>query len=100
MAVTQAYVSDITTHEEKGWIFGTMGGVSGIGMIVGPGVGGYLASGEIGYLGLASPELLSRRSRSSRLRRIFTSLCLKRSDAPIKSNHSVTRSDFCIASKP
>lgn len=51
MAVTQAYVSDITTHEEKGWIFGTMGGVSGIGMIVGPGVGGYLASGEIGYLG-------------------------------------------------
>ena len=40
MAVTQAYVSDITSHEEKGWIFGTMGGISGIAMIVGPGVGG------------------------------------------------------------
>ena len=51
MAVTQAYVSDITTHEEKGWIFGTMGGVSGIGMIVGPGVGGYLASGETAIWG-------------------------------------------------
>ena len=53
ISVTQAYVTDITTHEEKGWIFGTMGGVSGIGMIIGPGVGGYLASGEIGYLGAA-----------------------------------------------
>lgn len=51
MAVTQAYVSDITSHEEKGWIFGTMGGISGIAMIVGPGVGGYLASGQLGYLG-------------------------------------------------
>ena len=63
----------------------------------GPGVGGYLASGET-YLGAASPEL-TRRSRSSRLRRIFTSLCLKRSDAPINQplSHSIRT---CIASRP
>ena len=49
-AVTQAYVADITTHEEKGFIFGTLGGIAGLGMIVGPGVGGLLASGPRSYL--------------------------------------------------
>ncbi|MEE2959474.1 MAG: MFS transporter [Myxococcota bacterium] len=52
-SVTQAYVSDITTHQEKGWIFGTMGGIVGVGMIVGPGIGGYLGSTSLGYLGVA-----------------------------------------------
>ena len=52
-SVTLAYVSDITTHQEKGWIFGTMGGIVGVGMIVGPGIGGYLGSTSLGYLGVA-----------------------------------------------
>ena len=52
-SVTQAYVSDITTHQEKGWIFGTIGGIVGVGMIVGPGLGGFFASTAIGYLGVA-----------------------------------------------
>ncbi|MGC6510900.1 MAG: MFS transporter [Myxococcota bacterium] len=51
-AVAQAYLTDITTKEEKNTIFGTVGGIVGIGFIIGPGVGGYLASGPYGYLGM------------------------------------------------
>ncbi len=51
-AVANAYVTDITTQKEKSYIFGTLGGIAGIGMIIGPGVGGFLSSGSIGYLGM------------------------------------------------
>jgi MFS family permease len=51
-SVAQAYVTDITNQKEKKYIFGTIGGIVGIGMIVGPGLGGFLASGPIGYLGM------------------------------------------------
>ena len=50
-AVAEAFISDITTPEEKKTIFSTIGGVAGLGMIVGPGIGGFFASGSIGYLG-------------------------------------------------
>ncbi len=50
-AVAEAFVSDITTAEQKKTIFSTLGGVAGLGMIVGPGLGGFFASGEYGYLG-------------------------------------------------
>jgi len=50
-AVAEAFISDITSPEEKKTIFSTIGGVAGIGMIVGPGIGGFFASGSIGYLG-------------------------------------------------
>ncbi len=50
-AVAEAFVSDITTPEQKKTIFSTLGGVAGLGMIVGPGLGGFFASGEYGYLG-------------------------------------------------
>ena len=49
-AVAQAYVADITTHDEKAWIFGTLGGIAGLGMIIGPGIGGYLAASSWQYL--------------------------------------------------
>jgi len=52
-AVTQAYVSDISSHNEKSVIFGTIGGIVGIGMIAGPGIGGYIGAGPLGYLGVA-----------------------------------------------
>jgi len=52
-SVTQAYVSDLSNREEKSVIFGTIGGIVGIGMIIGPGLGGLLASGPLGYLGVA-----------------------------------------------
>ena len=50
-AVAEAFISDITNPEEKKTIFSTIGGVAGLGMIVGPGIGGFFASGSVGYLG-------------------------------------------------
>lgn len=48
-SVTNAYVSDITTREEKSYIFGYLGGIAGIGVIIGPGIGGLTASSSLGY---------------------------------------------------
>lgn len=50
-SVANAYVGDITTREEKVFIFGYLGGIAGIGMIVGPAIGGLAASTPIGYTG-------------------------------------------------
>lgn len=50
-SVTNAYVSDLTTVKEKGYIYGYLGGIVGVGMIIGPGLGGVTASTSIGYLG-------------------------------------------------
>ncbi len=50
-SVANAYVSDITTREEKSYIFGYLGGIAGIGMILGPGLGGVTASSSMGYAG-------------------------------------------------
>ncbi len=50
-SVTNAYVSDLTTKKEKSYIFGYLGGIVGIGMIIGPGIGGLAASTSIGFLG-------------------------------------------------
>ena len=50
-SVTNAYVADITTRKEKAYIFGYLGGIAGIGMIIGPGLGGLTASTSIGYFG-------------------------------------------------
>lgn len=50
-SVTNAYVSDITTRQEKSYIFGYLGGIAGLGMIIGPGLGGLSASTSIGFLG-------------------------------------------------
>ena len=50
-SVANAYVADITTPREKSYIFGYLGGIAGIGMIVGPGLGGLTASTSLGYKG-------------------------------------------------
>lgn len=50
-SVANAYVADITSPEEKKYIFGYLGGIAGIGMIIGPGIGGYAASTSLGPLG-------------------------------------------------
>ena len=51
VSVANAYVSDITTIEQKKTIFGALGGIAGIGFVVGPAIGGFTASFSIGYLG-------------------------------------------------
>lgn len=50
-SVTNAYISDITTRKEKSYIFGYLGGIAGIGMIIGPGMGGLSASTNLGFSG-------------------------------------------------
>lgn len=50
-SVTNAYVADITTPKEKSSVFGYLGGIAGIGLIVGPGLGGLTASSSWGYMG-------------------------------------------------
>lgn len=51
VSTTNAYVSDITTRQEKSYVFGYLGGIAGLGFIVGPALGGLSASFSIGYLG-------------------------------------------------
>ncbi len=51
VSVTNAYVADITTREEKSYIFGYLGGIVGLGMIIGPGLGGFTAASSLGYIG-------------------------------------------------
>jgi len=55
-AVASAYLSDITTREEKTKAFGLIGGVVGLGFIVGPALGGLTMSSSLGYL---APILLT-----------------------------------------
>ena len=50
-SVTNAYVADITTRNEKSYIFGYLGGIAGLGMIIGPGLGGMSASTSMGFSG-------------------------------------------------
>lgn len=50
-SVTNAYVADITTKEEKSYVFGYLGGIVGIGMIIGPGLGGFTAASSLGHNG-------------------------------------------------
>jgi len=52
-SVANAYVSDITTREEKSYIFGFLGGIAGIGLMIGPGIGGITASTSLGFKGTA-----------------------------------------------
>ena len=49
-AVANAYLSDITTQKEKTKAFGLMGGMVGLGLIVGPVIGGLTMSSLLGYL--------------------------------------------------
>lgn len=52
-SVANAYVADITTRTEKSYVFGYLGGISGIALTIGPGLGGLSASTSIGHAGTA-----------------------------------------------
>lgn len=49
ISVANAYTSDLASKDEKKYIFGFLGGISGIGLIVGPGLGGLTAASPWGY---------------------------------------------------
>lgn len=50
-SIASAYLSDITTPQEKAKLFGTIGAISGMAMLVGPAIGSFSSSTSIGYLG-------------------------------------------------
>jgi MFS family permease len=50
-AVANAYLIDLTKPEERAKTFGYLGGAVGIGLILGPAIGGYSSSFSIHYLG-------------------------------------------------
>lgn len=58
MSVANAYIIDITDTKERTKVFGLMGAIIGIGLLVGPGIGGYTSSFSIGYLGTAIAAFL------------------------------------------
>ncbi|MBP9690653.1 MFS transporter [Candidatus Woesebacteria bacterium] len=55
-SVANAYLSDITSRDEKTKAFGMLGGVVGIGMVIGPAIGGLTMSSTLGFL---APVLLT-----------------------------------------
>lgn len=84
MPTTYAYISDSTSEEERGGGIGFLGAAAGLGMILGPGLGGWLASDSLstpffitGGLALATllllyfflPESLPPSARATAARR-------------------------------
>lgn len=53
VSVAHAWVSDMTTKENKTSAFGMMGATFGVGFLFGPTIGGLSAATSIGYLGTA-----------------------------------------------
>ncbi len=52
-SVSNAYLTDIIKPHERAKVFGLLGGMVGLGLIVGPAIGGLTSSFSIGYLGTA-----------------------------------------------
>lgn len=51
ISATNAYVSDLTTPKNKAKTFGQIGAVFGVGMIIGPALGGMSSGTSLGWLG-------------------------------------------------
>ncbi|MFC0272071.1 MFS transporter [Metabacillus herbersteinensis] len=49
MPTAMAYVSDVTTPENRGQGMGILGAAMGLGIVVGPGIGGWLAEYDLSY---------------------------------------------------
>lgn len=52
-AVANAYMADVTTPEERSKVFGLLGAIMGLSIIIGPSLGALSATTSIGYLGTA-----------------------------------------------
>jgi len=80
LSTAMAYIGDSTTEEERGGRMGLLSAAAGVGMIIGPGIGGLLATGSLStpffiaagmslvslaLIALLLPESLPRESRVS-----------------------------------
>ncbi len=54
ISTAYAYAADVSTPAERGKTFGMMGAAMGLGFIIGPGIGGWLASYDIHYPAFAA----------------------------------------------
>ncbi len=79
LSTSMAYIGDSTTKEERGGGMGALGAAAGLGVILGPGIGGWLAGdslstpffigaamslGSVLLIALLLPETLPREARS------------------------------------
>jgi MFS family permease len=53
ISVANAWISDVTTRKEKAEAFGLLGAVFGLGLLIGPVLGGLSSATDIGFLGTA-----------------------------------------------
>ncbi|MCA9308517.1 MAG: MFS transporter [Patescibacteria group bacterium] len=58
ISIANAYLSDITTKDEKSYAFGLNGASMGLALIVGPTLGSISSAGSLGYLGTAILALI------------------------------------------
>jgi MFS family permease len=58
VGTAQAYVTDVTSHEERAWGIGLIGAAAGLGMVFGPAVGGALYQASP-WLPFTAPALLA-----------------------------------------
>ena len=49
LPTAMAFVGDSTSEEDRGGGMGKMGAAMGVGMVLGPGIGGWLAEGDLSY---------------------------------------------------
>ena len=57
-SVANAYLTDITKPEDRSKTFGMLGGAFGVGLLLGPAIGGYTSSFGIGFLGVAITNVI------------------------------------------
>lgn len=57
-SVANAFLADVTKPHERAKTFGLLGGVVGVGLIVGPAIGGFTSSWGIGYLGTSLANMV------------------------------------------
>lgn len=53
-SIAMAYASDVTAPKDKTKVFGMLGAVFGIGLMLGPAIGGATSAGSWGYVGTAA----------------------------------------------
>lgn len=51
VSVAQAWISDVTSREDKAKVFALMGGIFGFGFLIGPALGGISSTSSLGYMG-------------------------------------------------
>jgi DHA1 family tetracycline resistance protein-like MFS transporter len=90
ISVTQAYVADVTTPENRAKGMGMMGAAFGLGFIVGPAIGGFLAGGDPHHFSVVRPSYAA--AGMSALALVIALVTLKESLTPEQRAAATERS--------